>query len=229
MWVLVTASFSLILPRYWGQRHFIVSVDAAVELFQSLPQPDLYPHLYWGAFKLINYFLLPALCIKWVLRARIVDFGLSTRHQPGVWKLYLGMLALVLPLAFAVSFTEAFQRTYPKYPNAAVSLWGFAAWEFIYALQFFLLEFFFRGFLLFSLARHMGSVAIFVMVVPYAMIHFGKPPAECIGSVIAGIALGTIALRTRSIYGGVLVHCGVAIGMDLFALGQKGQLMQLLR
>jgi membrane protease YdiL (CAAX protease family) len=91
-----------------------------------------------------------------------------------------------------------------------------------------MLEFFFRGFLIFALARYIGSLAIFVMIVPYAMIHFGKPFAECLGSVIAGIALGTIALRTGSIYGGVFVHCGVAWSMDLFAMSQNGSLARLL-
>jgi hypothetical protein len=62
------------------------------------------------------------------------------------------------------------------------------------------------------------------MIVPYAMIHFGKPLAECLGSVIAGVALGTLSLRTGSIYGGVAVHCAVAWSMDLFALHQTGKL-----
>jgi membrane protease YdiL (CAAX protease family) len=77
------------------------------------------------------------------------------------------------------------------------------------------------------LARYIGSLAIFVMVVPYAMIHLGKPIAECFGSILAGIALGTIALRTGSIWGGVLVHCTVAWSMDLLALLRTGKLFGL--
>jgi len=62
------------------------------------------------------------------------------------------------------------------------------------------------------------------MNIPYVMIHFGKPAAETIGSIIAGIALGTLSLRTRSIFGGVIVHITIAYGMDIMALIQKGQL-----
>jgi membrane protease YdiL (CAAX protease family) len=86
-----------------------------------------------------------------------------------------------------------------------------------------MLELFFRGFMAFGLARVMGSLALFVMVVPYAMIHGNKPLAECLGSIVAGIALGTIALRTGSIWGGVLLHCGVAWSMDLLALARTGR------
>ncbi len=51
------------------------------------------------------------------------------------------------------------------------------------------------------------------------MIHFyGKPFPETIGAIFAGIILGTLAMRTRSIWGGVLIHVGVAMTMDALAL-----------
>lgn len=56
------------------------------------------------------------------------------------------------------------------------------------------------------------------MVVPYCMIHFGKPWPEALSSIAAGILLGTIALRTRSIWIGFFIHESVAFSMDLVAL-----------
>ncbi|MDH5675001.1 MAG: CPBP family intramembrane metalloprotease [Myxococcales bacterium] len=226
--VLLTVALSLALQRYFGKPGFIAGVDGARELFASWPQPGLYPHLYWALFKLLSYFVLPALCIKLVLRENIGDYGLGKKTSRGAWLLYFGMLALVIPMAYGASFTDGFVRTYPKYREAADSLWGLLAWELAYGSQFFLLEFFLRGFMIFALARHVGALSIFIMVVPYAMMHYSKPPAECFGSILAGIALGTIALRTRSIYGGVFVHCGVAWSMDLFSLWQQGKLQRLL-
>jgi membrane protease YdiL (CAAX protease family) len=44
--------------------------------------------------------------------------------------------------------------------------------------------------------------------------------AETFGAIIAGIVLGTLALRTKSIWGGVLIHVGVALTMDLLAVSQ---------
>ena len=40
------------------------------------------------------------------------------------------------------------------------------------------MEFFYRGFLLFTLERYIGVYSIFVMVIPYCMVHFGKPFVE---------------------------------------------------
>ena len=60
------------------------------------------------------------------------------------------------------------------------------------------------------------------MVIPYCMIHFQKTAAESLGSVVAGFLLGWMAMRSRSLWGGVLVHTVIAIEMDLMSLIQKG-------
>lgn len=226
--VLVTATISLVVPRFFGRANALSEMPFASEWMAGLPHPDLYPHLYWAAFKALNYGLLPLLCIAFVSKRPLGDFGLRFVREPKVWALYGAMLLLVLPMAYVASFSDAFLSTYPKYRAAGDSWPQLLAWEAAYGFQFFMLEFFFRGFLIFALARQIGSMAIFVMVLPYAMIHLGKPMAECFGSIVTGIALGTVALRTRSIYGGVVVHCGVAWGMDLFALAQTGALRRLL-
>jgi membrane protease YdiL (CAAX protease family) len=58
------------------------------------------------------------------------------------------------------------------------------------------------------------------MVVPYCMVHYPKPLPETLAAIVAGIALGTLAMKTRSIWGGVLIHVGVALTMDLLAVAQ---------
>jgi hypothetical protein len=222
--ILLTAAVALILPHYYGRPHSFERMDWLVALTRNLPHADLHPHLYWAAFKLVNYGVVPALCIKWILKRRIREHGLRFVREPKVWLLYAAMVLAVVPLAYLASTSPAFLRTYPKYPAAGDSLGALAVWELAYAFQFLMLEFFFRGFLVFALARYLGSLALFVMIVPYAMIHFGKPLPECLGSIVAGLALGTLSLRTGSIYGGVAVHCAVAWSMDLFALAATGRL-----
>jgi hypothetical protein len=225
--VLLTAAFALVIPKYFGSPSSFDDFPFLVRAFSGLPYPDLHPHLFWAGFKLVHYGLLPYLCIRLVLKDRVSSFGVRMVWEPKVWLLYLGLVALVLPLAYLASGNSAFLRTYPKYAGAGDSLGQFFAWEVAYAFQFVMLEFFFRGFLCFSLARSIGSLAVFVMVVPYAMIHLNKPLAECLGAILTGVALGTLALRTGSIFGGVAVHCVIAWGMDLCALAQKGKLWSL--
>ena len=128
------------------------------------------------------------------------------------------MFALIFPVVVIASTTPAFRNTYPFYRMANRSQFDLWTWEAMYAAQFLSLEFFFRGFLLQGLRRALGANAIFVMIVPYCMIHYGKPMPETLGAIFAGLILGTFAMRTKSIWGGVLIHVGVAITMDVLAL-----------
>ena len=228
VWIFVAIAICLILPRYFGHRSFLAEIPGARSVYETWPHPELYPRLYWAAFKTINYILVPVLIIKVVLNGRVRDFGFRASKNARVKLLYLAMLLCVMPLVFGVSFSDAFSATYPKYKGAGDSWFELIAWESAYAYQFFALEFFFRGFVVFALARYLGHVAVFVMVVPYAMIHFSKPLPETLGSIIAGTALGTLSLRTGSIYGGVVLHVAVGWSMDLFALGHDGRLWALL-
>jgi len=56
-------------------------------------------------------------------------------------------------------------------------------------------------------------------VVPYCMIHYHKHLPEALAANISGLILGEVAQRTGSIVGGVVVHIGVALTMELLALG----------
>lgn len=225
--VLVTAALSLTLPRFFGQERALADYPQLAALFAGLPYPSLHPHAWWALFKLFNYGLLPLLCIKLVLKRPLSDFGVVWIENRRSIATYACMLLIIAPFVYWASTTQAFLRTYPKYDDAGESLPQLVIWELAYGMQFLMLEFFFRGFLIFSLARYIGGLAVFVMIVPYAMIHLGKPLAECLGSIIAGTVLGTIALRTGAIWGGVAVHCAVAWSMDLLALARTGKLEHL--
>lgn len=214
--ILVTACVSLTLQEYVGQH------DTYADLFPAGRHPDHYWQLksfvWWTGWRVFGYLLLPMAVIAALPGERIRDYHLS---PAGFFKhlwVYAVMFALILPAVFVASRTASFRHTYPFYKLANRSLADLWMWEGMYALQFLSLEFFFRGFLLQGLRRAFGSGAIFVMIVPYCMIHYGKPLPETMGAIGAGLILGTLAMRTRSIWGGVLIHVGVAWTMDLLAV-----------
>ncbi|MCA9147548.1 MAG: CPBP family intramembrane metalloprotease, partial [Planctomycetales bacterium] len=80
------------------------------------------------------------------------------------------------------------------------------------------LEFFFRGFMIHGTKRQFGPYCVLVMMVPYCMIHFTKPLPETFGAIIAGVVLGLMSLKTRSIWLGAALHIAVAWSMDVAAL-----------
>jgi membrane protease YdiL (CAAX protease family) len=222
---IILITLILIIQRYYGQSRTFMNTFG--NFVADLPMTWVWSRLYSTSMSLILYVAIPYLFIRLVFKERIRDHGLTLKGIARYTPMYLIMLLVMLPLLVGVSFSKSFLQQYPLFSGAGDSWLNLLIWEANYGLYFIALEFFFRGFMLFALARYLGSYAIFVMVIPYVMIHFGKPTAETIGSVIAGIALGTLALRTRSIFGGVFIHVAVAWGMDILALLQKGKLQAL--
>lgn len=237
--IFVLTAVTLTVQEYaFGRTSVLWIIDAldalgaageAAALDRLLDDPQnlrLAERVYWAIGTLITYVLIPGLVIKLLFRQRLRDYGLKIRgiHR-SAW-VYLVMLGVMVPVLLCVSTTERFLTYYPFYKlQSGEPLWPrFCIWEAFYVTQFVALEFFFRGFLVLGLRRRFGFYAIFAMMVPYCMIHFGKPMPETFAAIIAGIVLGFMSLKTRSIWLGAAVHVAVALGMDFLSLWRNGLL-----
>jgi len=199
-----------------------------VNSFSNPADNNLKSLVWWVGIVTIFYFIIPAAIVKFHWKADLKDFGLQFSIENGFWKVLAGCVALMLPLTYLMSLTSGFAAKYPFlqiYNGEPYIGQTLLIWELIYFLQFFGLEFFFRGFLVHSLKPSLGLYSIFVMTVPYCMIHFGKPPAETIAAIVAGIFLGWLSYRNGSIWIGLILHCTVAFSMDILALLNKGLLV----
>ncbi|MCX8481724.1 MAG: CPBP family glutamic-type intramembrane protease, partial [Sediminibacterium sp.] len=137
--------------------------------------------------------------------------------------LYICMLIVMIPIVYIVSANKSFQKIYPYFqPPKGQLMPLFLYWQMVYFTTFLATEFFYRGFILHGLKYQFGIYAIFIMVIPYCCVHFHKPIAEAFASIIAGIILGILSLKSNSIIWGVLIHYSVAICMDLMALWREG-------
>lgn len=183
----------------------------------------LLPFLWWTGGLLLLWVAIPLVAAR-LLGFHLRDLGLSARGLLRKLPIYGVLYLLVMGGVFWASRQQSFLGTYPMLKPHYAPVWSWAlllSWWAVYAVQFFCVEFFFRGFLLFTLEKRFGMAAVAIMVVPYCMIHFHKPLPEALGAIIAGTVLGWLALRTRSIWGGVICHAAVAISMDALALTQQ--------
>jgi len=152
-------------------------------------------------------------------------YGLQFRNFH--WKPYLIMLAIMVPPIIWASFQPAFLKTYPIYRPGLMEVqnnWSsqltYGFHDICYAGRFIGVELFFRGFLVIGMVKYLGRSVLLPMVVLYAFWHFGKPFPEALGSVFGSYILGIIALRSGSINGGIVIHMGIALLMNLAAFIQ---------
>lgn len=221
--ICVTACLSLLFVEFAGRpvafQYFLPAYGARFDSYWVLRQKA-----WWIGCTILGYVLLPTIAMCVLPGKSLRDCNFSWRGFAYHWRIYAGLYLLVLPVIWLVSLSPDFYTFYPMYGQAGRSWFDLLTWEGMYLAQFIALEFFFRGFLVGGLSKHIGALAVPVSVMPYMMIHFSKLWPEATASIVAGLVLGYLAWRTKSIWGGVCVHCAVAMTMDLLALSHKGQL-----
>lgn len=217
---LTSGAVCLALMEYFGHTvHFRDYVDALAPELRDSMWFELMGFAWWSVCRVAGYFVVPLLIAKYVFKETASEHGLETKgFFEHAWIYALSYVVVLLCVVLVSRHDAHFQTYYPFYRQASRSWADFWMWELLYAAQFFSLEFFFRGFWLRSMKPSLGSHAIFAMVVPYCMIHFGKPFLETMAAIFAGVVLGTLAMKTRSIWSGFLIHVSVAISMDMAAL-----------
>jgi len=137
-------------------------------------------------------------------------------------KAYLSLFVFILPILIAVSFTPGFLSYYPQgKPWMNDGLFGNPAWlnttlfEAVYMSDFIMVELLFRGALVIGMGTVIGRSAVLPMVAVYVALHFGKPAMETISAIFGGYFLGTLAFQTKHIWGGVIIHMGIALAIEL--------------
>ena len=186
---------------------------------------DAFINHYWNRvvyFPLRLIILVAMLFVVWIRFDKQESFyGLYLKNFN--WKPYVLMLLFMIPLIAAASTQHDFLEAYPKLKSVlplsekyqSMSWCYKLLFEISYGSDFFSIELFFRGFLVLGFIKWAGKEAILPMACFYCTIHFGKPLGECISSYFGGILLGIVIYHTKSIFGGLIVHLGIAWLMEL--------------
>ena len=173
---------------------------------------------------LLFLLIIPAALLFW--RGDLARIPTSWgRWQLGL-PLTVGLGLILAGVIYLGSGDAGLQETYPwagLWPG--LSPWHFAAWAGLYALYYISFEFFYRGFLLFTLKDSWGlSAAVWTQVLLSTLIHVGKPLTETLAAFPAGFLFAFLALRTRSLVWPVLLHLTIGLVTDAAVLGRQGLL-----
>jgi uncharacterized protein len=185
--------------------------------YQNDPNVFLYEYLFWFIGDFFVLFLLSILIIKFILKKDLKNYGL----QIGDYKLGLTLSAIfflvMLPAIWFFSATPEFTAKYPHLLSTR-NRWGeFFIYESGMLLYMISWEFIWRGFMMFGLKEKFGYYSVLIQMIPFVILHNGKPAPETFGAIAGGIALGVLAFRTNSIYYCVLTHMGIMFTIDLIS------------
>ncbi len=211
----------------------VLSLDKGFPYLQSimnsLQQPyDVYAWLFQIAANMTSFGLvfLPLFVFSKAFdnqKSRLYGLCTYSNLMP-----YAYLLLIIAPVIFIASLETSFTDYYPIYKsNMVAELWNWPSYfpmlifEIFYGLDFLNVEFLFRGFFVIGMSHVLGKHSIIPMVVLYCFLHFGKPAGEAISSIFGGYILGVLAFYTRSIWGGIIIHVGVAWMMEAGAYFSK--------
>ena len=82
-------------------------------------------------------------------------------------------------------------------------------------------EFMFRGFLMFTLLRTVGPLAVLLAAVPFTLSHFGKPELETLSTLLGGSVFGWLNWRTGSILYSMVAHLVILTTVMVVAMGAR--------
>lgn len=200
---------------------FGTAIVALLFRFNSIPQP--YERYLVG--NIVGLLWVPMLTIFFIMRDQADHYGFGLGDSKRVWLWVAALGVLVLIGEAIVARRPAYQNYYPMYGRFGfdspdgVPFNTFLYFQITYGMYLFCWEFFFRGYLLFGLARTVGFLAIFLQAVPFGIMHLGKP--EFALSFVGGIILGALAYRARSFLPAFVLHWVAAIGMDVLVVSAR--------
>jgi membrane protease YdiL (CAAX protease family) len=167
---------------------------------------DRYPTIKNGDLStLLFYAVFPVLVILIILRKNPLDFGLGIGDFRIWWKYVLITCLVAAAVLYAGLFFPSLQKYYKQ------EHFNFAHYFVINFIGLFAIEYMYRGFLLFGLKDKFREGTILIQMIPFVLLHFGKPEVETISTLFTGILFGYICYRGKSFWPAFLIHLFINI------------------
>lgn len=157
----------------------------------------------------VYYIIFPAFTILIILRKNPLDFGLRLGNCK-LWGFYVAITVLIaIPVLYVGSLFYSVGQYYIKpfdYYNFFTQMVPLLfAWEYML-----------RGFLLFGLKEKFKEASILIQMVPFVLLHIGKPEIEILMCIPMGLWFGYIAYRGKSFWPAFITHTFINFTLKYF-------------
>ena len=167
----------------------------------------------WSLKSLIYWGLIPLIFGVIVTRKSPLKLGLGLGNYRYWIPVSLLFLAIALPIVYLSSSAGSFQ-TYYAAKNFNFNQYFIEV--FLYMLGW---EFFFRGFMTLGLKDSLKEGAILIQMIPFTLLHLGKPMAESIACIPSGLLWGYICYKGESFWPAVIMHMAVNVMLKCGSMG----------
>ena len=232
---------TFILLILWGSKG---DMKILAKIFGEKWPGALFPGVPWHdrlASFLVGFLLLvavPCCIIKFIFKERLSEYGLGWPKETAGRKQAVSGFFLIIGVAIIPFYLSAFnpgmQEEYPLFGDVITKGdWGaFVVYELVYLLFFVVIDFIYRGYLLFGIFKIkdikaikgvkgikgplvFGIYAILIQMLSYTMWHIAKPVPELIGTVFWGIGTGAVVLKTRTVWPVIIAHWLLCVFLDI--------------
>jgi len=212
VFIFISVALITFLSMYYASPNFFRRV------FET-SDTKLYSTLYWFSADGFLMLIVPLILIPLVLKGKPADYGFRLGDYKFGLKSSLLFIVVMLPFLWFASGSKSFASTYPQggpfvRENISVLLY----YELFVGFYMLGWEFFWRGYMMFGLKQKFGYYAIFIQMLPFFILHRGKPDIETFASIFGGLILGIQAWRANSFIYCFLVHWCVMIFVDVISV-----------
>lgn len=174
--------------------------------------------------------LIPILLIRFRFKEPLANYGLGLGDvRIGVLFTLVFMALTIIPFYLTAknpTMWAEYPMLYKGMSDAQIKAqftWSyFAQYELFYGIFFFVIEFIFRGYLLFGLKPELGSYTVLLQTLPYITWHLAKPVSELLPTPLWGFVVGAVTLRVRSVWYIFIAHWLLNIFLDTTILHLRG-------
>ncbi|ACJ16091.1 membrane-associated metalloprotease [Thermococcus onnurineus NA1] len=168
----------------------------------------------WAAYNAAFYVVLP-LAVGYLLGFKPRELGFQLGNREG-YKWFAVLFLLSIPISLYGTRVPEMKNYYPIF---AYSNWiDFLLKELAVGAIMFAHEAFYRGILLFPLAKKNEWLAILAQDVPYTLVHIGKPGIEILYAFFAGIVFAKMDLKGKSFLPSFLLHWFGSVLFDVMCI-----------